>query len=169
MHGYGWRPSESRMSQVTGGDDVKRRWNIALWLGLLVVVAAAATYFPIIERFPSQGELPWATLLIFIVGLLLIARGLVRAFREPQTYRGKIAGSLVMVAGIGLVGFFAFGTLYLARQVPRSEGAPRVGQRAPEFTLRDKDDRAVTLADLIGAGNADHVNGVVLIFYRGYW
>jgi len=36
------------------------------------------------------------------------------------------------------------------------------GQLAPDFTLRDQNDKAVTLSAARGAK-------VVLVFYRGYW
>jgi peroxiredoxin len=47
--------------------------------------------------------------------------------------------------------------------LPASAAAPRVGQKAPDFTLPDQNGRTVALADLISD------NGVLLIFYRGYW
>ncbi|PYL38772.1 MAG: hypothetical protein DMF36_07130 [Verrucomicrobia bacterium] len=50
------------------------------------------------------------------------------------------------------------------RQVPPSTGAPRVGQKAPEFTLSDQDGRDVSLRDLRSKSKA-----VALIFYRGFW
>ena len=156
-------------SACAGPIEMKRRWNIPIWLGLLVVLGGAVTYFPLVDRFPAQGNLPWATLLIFGVGLLLIAGGLVYAFREPRTYRGRIAGSFAMVLGLAVVGMFLFGTFYFVRQLPPSSGAPRIGQKAPDFTLPDKEGRQVSLSELLSAGNPDHPNGVVLIFYRGYW
>jgi peroxiredoxin len=57
------------------------------------------------------------------------------------------------------------------RQLLPSEGAPRVGQKAPDFTLPDQDGTPVTLSKLLGpgAGGRDRVNGVALIFYRGFW
>jgi hypothetical protein len=48
--------------------------------------------------------------------------------------------------------------------VPPSTGAPRVGQKAPEFTLSDQDGKDVSLSDFIGRSKA-----VALIFYRGFW
>ena len=41
-------------------------------------------------------------------------------------------------------------------------GTPRVGQPAPDFTLRDQNGKAIRLAAARGAK-------VVLVFYRGYW
>jgi len=150
---------------------MKRRWNIEVWAGFLIVLSAIVTYVLVFVRFPSTRDVPWATLLIFGAGLALIVRGVRRAFREPQAYRGRIAGPILLGLGVALLAFFCFNIFYFLRQLPPSEGAPRVGQRAPDFTLPDKDGNSITLSKMLdpAAGGADRVNGVVLVFYRGYW
>lgn len=150
---------------------MKRRWNLSVWAGFVVVLSALFTYLPLFVRFPATRDFPWATLLIFGAGLALMARGLKRAYREPQLYRGKIAGSILMSLGVVLLAFFGLGTFYFARQLPPSRGAPQVGQKAPDFTLPDQEGNLVTLSKLLdpGAAGADKVNGVLLIFYRGFW
>ncbi len=145
---------------------MKRRWNVAVWGGFLVVLSALVTYMQIFIRFPATRDFPWATLLIFAAGLALLGRGLVRAYREPHLHRGRIAGTIFAALGIALFGSFAFTTFYGAKQLPASPGAPQVGQQAPDFTLPDQDGVPVTLSKLLADG-AD--GGVVLIFYRGYW
>jgi lysylphosphatidylglycerol synthetase-like protein (DUF2156 family) len=150
---------------------MKRRWNFAVWAGFLIVLAAFLTYVPVFARFPSTRDFPWANLLMFGVGLTLIALGLRRAYREPQLYRGKIAGPILLSLGVLALALFCFVTFYLARQLPPSTSAPRVGQKAPDFTLPDQDGNRVTLSKLLqsAAGGAGGTNGAVLIFYRGYW
>jgi hypothetical protein len=56
-----------------------------------------------------------------------------------------------MFAVLSLLGFafFAYGAFYLARQVPASTSAPRVGEKAPEFTSPDQNGKSVALADLL--------------------
>ena len=150
---------------------MERRWNLSVWVGFLLVLAAAFTYVPVFARFPATRDFPWATLLIFGAGLALIALGVRRAFREPELYRGKTAGSILMILGAAVFAFFCVGIFYFARQLPPSSGAPQVGQKAPDFTLPDKDGNPVTLSRLLDAGAAGpaRVNGVLLVFYRGYW
>jgi hypothetical protein len=63
-----------------------------------------------------------------------------------------------------LVAFFSYEILYVLRQVPASAGAPRVGQKAPDFLLLDQNGRPVGLRDLLSTSK-----GAVLIFYRGFW
>jgi peroxiredoxin len=53
---------------------------------------------------------------------------------------------------------------YVLLQVPPSTGAPRVGQKAPEFTLSDQDGKEVSIRDLLSGSKS-----VALIFYRGFW
>jgi len=150
---------------------MKRRWNVAAWVGFLVVLAAFLTYVPVFSRFPATRDFPWANLLMFGAGLVLLTLGLRRAYREPQLYRGKVAGAILLSLGVVVLAFFCFGYFYLMRQLPASTSAPRVGQQAPDFTLPDQDGNLVTLAELLRSapGGTGGANGAVLIFYRGYW
>ena len=90
--------------------------------------------------------------------------GLFRAFGRPQLYRGKIFGSIFTAIALFLFAFFGYEIFYVLRQVPLSSQAPRVGEKAPEFTLVDPNGRSVALADLLSGSKA-----VALIFYRGFW
>jgi len=148
-----------------------RRANLILWLGALVVLATPVAYLALFIRFPATRDFPWPTLLMFGIGLALIARGLIRAWREPSRYRGKIAGTILAGLSVALLALFCISIFYVARQLPSSEGAPRVGQQAPDFTLTDQDGRPVTLASLMNADadGAARASGVLLVFYRGYW
>ncbi len=147
---------------------MKRRWNVSIWAGFLIVVAALLTYLPVFVRIPLTRDFPWPTLLLFGAGLALIGVGLKRAYGEPGLYRGRIAGGILAVLAIGLVAFFCYGVFYAARQLPPSVGAPAVGQQAPDFTLPDKDGHLVTLSKLLDPG-AGKTHGAVLVFYRGFW
>jgi len=142
--------------------DMKRKWNWALWLGFVVAVGGLFSYQFFIQ-FPSTRDFPWASLLIFGAGAFLLLIGLFRAFGRPQLYRGKVFGSIFTAVTLLFFALFSYEMFYVLRQVPLSAQAPRVGERAPDFTLPDQSGKSVALADLLSP------NGAVLIFYRGHW
>jgi hypothetical protein len=144
---------------------MKRSWNVPIWIGFAVLVAGLFSY-PFLFRFPATRDFPWVSVASILVGGALIIRGLSRAFREPQRYRGRIGGSIAAVLAIGLTGFFLYATFVGARKVPASKGAPQVGSRAPDFTLPDQDGNPVTLSKVLAESKPA---AVVLIFYRGFW
>ncbi len=56
-----------------------------------------------------------------------------------------------------------------SRVLPPSEGAPQVGEIAPDFTLPDVHGNSVTLSEFIANREDNKPGWVLLIFYRGYW
>src|SRR5437016_9822296 len=141
---------------------MKRKWNWPIWLGFIVAVGGLFSY-EFFAQFPITRDFPWVNLLLFGIGAALLLFGLFRAFGRPQLYRGKIFGSILTAIAMFLFTFFAYEIFYVLKQVPLSAQAPRVGQRAPEFTLPDQNGKQVALSDLLSP------NGAVLIFYRGHW
>jgi hypothetical protein len=143
--------------------DMKRQWNLSLWIGFLFVLAGFLSY-TFFARFPATRDFPWANLILFCSGGVLLVVGLFRAFGNPRAYRGKIFGSILTLLSVLMIGLFSYVIFYELRQVPASTGAPRVGQTAPDFMLLDQNEQPVGLGDLLSGSK-----GVVLIFYRGFW
>jgi peptidoglycan/LPS O-acetylase OafA/YrhL len=141
---------------------MKRNWNWPLWIGFLLALAGLFSY-EFFVQFPITRDFPWANLLLFAAGGILLILGLARAFGRPQLYHGKIFGFAFALLSLLVFTFFAYELFYVVRQVPPSIGAPRVSEKAPEFTLPDQNGKPVALADLVSP------NGAVLIFYRGHW
>ena len=109
-------------------------------MGFLLVVAGFFSY-PFFILFPRTRDFPWANLLLFGTGGILLVLGLARAFGRPQVYRGKIFGPILGVLSLLAFALFGYGVFYELRQMPASSGAPRVREKAPEFTLPDQFDR----------------------------
>jgi hypothetical protein len=143
---------------------VQHRWNILIWAGFAVVLLALISYIPVFSLFPITRDFPWVNLLLFVVGIVLLAVGTRRAVREPTRYRGKVTGSILTALSIAMLGLFCFVIFVASKQIPGTESAIRVGQPAPDFTLTSAEGKPVTLSDLLKTNRA-----VALIFYRGYW
>ena len=124
-------------------DSLKRRWNILIWAGFAFVIAALVSYIPLFALFPVTRDVPWVNYLLFLVGGFLLAVGIMRAFRDPEHYRGKISGSILAGLSLVLFGFFVFGMAYATKQIPSSEGALRpVMQRRPLHSSMPQEDRS---------------------------
>ena len=159
---------------------MKRSWNAIVWVGLVVVLAGLVSYPLIFIRYAVTRDVPWASLLIMTLGLVLLAVGVARAFRRPDAYRGKIFGSILGVLAVAIAALFCYGVFIGTRLPVSSHGAPQVGQAAPDFTLPDSRNNPVNLSGMLGSSFApnggigpaisgDKTAAVVLIFYRGYW
>ncbi|HEY0160194.1 MAG TPA: hypothetical protein VGF28_23100 [Thermoanaerobaculia bacterium] len=136
---------------------MKRRFNWRLWGGLLLAVVAFFSYFTFFVRYPATRDVPWVSFLLFLGAVSLLVAGWRRAPR-------KIVASIVLALGLAVTGFFTFAVTLGSRQLPAADGAPGVGQKVPEFTLRDTANRNVALSQMLGQSN-----GVLLVFYRGFW
>jgi hypothetical protein len=149
-----------------GKIDMKQRWNWPIWVGFLLVLAGFFSY-TFFARFPVTRDFPWANLLPFCGGGILLVVGLFRAFGNPRAYRGKIFGSILTLLSVLMIGLFSYVIFYELRQVPASAGAPRVGQTAPDFMLPDQNGQLVGLGDLLSGPSGRRA--LALIFYRGFW
>jgi hypothetical protein len=146
-----------------GKIDMKRKWNWPIWVGFVVAVGGLFSY-EFFAQFPITRDFPWANLLLFAIGAALLMVGLFRALGRSQLYRGKIFGSILTAIALFVFAFFSYEIFYVLRQVPLSAQAPHVGEKAPDVTLLDQNEKSVALADLLTGSRA-----VVLIFYRGFW
>lgn len=149
---------------------VSRRRNGLVWLGFLVCLFAFLSYVPIFAKYPVTRDIPWVNLLLFAVGLIVLFVGWRRAISSPAVYRGKVSGAILGILSLVALIFFCFGTFYFSKQLPASTQAPRVGQKAPDFTLTDSTGAKVMLASLLAVPTSGRpAKGVLLVFYRGYW
>jgi MFS superfamily sulfate permease-like transporter len=136
---------------------MKRAWNWQLWVGLALAVVAFLSYFLFFARFAMTRDIPWASLVLFLIAGVLLISGWRRAPR-------KLLPSLVALVGLLIIGAFTFTVTIGTRNLPASARAPSVGQKAPQFALPDTNNRTVSLSGLLAESN-----GVLLVFYRGFW
>lgn len=162
-----------------------RQRNWAPWIGLLLAVAALLSNAGFFLGLPGQRAIPWLSVALAIAALVCAVIGVMRAFRQPQVYGGKISSSILGVVSLlicGLVGFASFHS----RDLPVATNAPQVGQKVPDFTLADTNGIQLSLDGLLGRApgslsqgspppiNSPYVSSVrpkavLLVFYRGYW
>ncbi|HEX9160192.1 MAG TPA: hypothetical protein VF980_00685 [Thermoanaerobaculia bacterium] len=138
-----------------------RRLNWPLWTGLALSVVAFISYFTFFVRFPVTRDVPWANFVLFAIAILLLVVGTRRAWLAGRRFRGLAIGILGLVVFV----FFALVVTVGTKMLPPAQGAPRVGQKAPDFTLLDTSGKQVALSQLL----ASSPRGVMLVFYRGYW
>lgn len=134
---------------------------------MLLAVLSNGLYFVAI---PGQRALPWISLVLSLLALVLVLVGLKQVFGQPQIYRGKAFASILSVVSLLL---FAFGAIafYGGRHIPTVAGAPGVGDKVPEFSLSDSQGKQISLSQLLSepVAGSSRPKGALLIFYRGYW
>lgn len=147
-----------------------QRSNWPVWAGVLFSLFAVVSYPFVFVRWPITRDFPWANLLLFGFAALFLFVGARRALAPDRRRRSKIAATLLITLSSLLLGLFVFSFFVVGRWLPAAQGAPRVGQKAPDFILADTDNKPVSLAELLSSPiNGKPAKGVLLIFYRGYW
>ena len=142
-----------------------------MWLGAFLLAAAILSNGLFFAKVPGQQVLPWLNLLLGAAAAAFCVMALQRSRNTPELRRGKAAGWTLSILSILLLAFSIL-SFIVARKLPSANGAPQVGQKAPDFTLRDTRGVPVTLAQLLSSpipGSAEKPKAVLLIFYRGYW
>ncbi len=139
-----------------------RRRNHLIWLGPIVTLVGALSYFMFFARFPALRDIPWLNLPLVWIGLLLSALGVWRAFRKGSPYRGRILGSIGALFSLALALLFNLYIFSLSYQMPEPTEATLSIGTAPDFTLTDQHQNPVSLSAFRG-------RKVVLTFYRGFW
>jgi hypothetical protein len=157
--------------QVT--DNVQRRRNTPLWVGSALLLLTVIITTPQIYALSlPQQALPWLGLVVPAAAVACFAVGLRRAFAQAQIYRGRVFGSI-----LGVVSLLLFaGSVWLfshSRDMPALTSAPKVGEKAPDFTLQNTSGQPVSLAQMlstpIDTASGKPPKAILLVFYRGYW
>ena len=147
-----------------------KRLNWPIWVGFLLSLIALLSYPFVFVNWPVTRDFPWANLLLFSIALVLLFVGMRRAFSPDRKRISKIAASVLATFSVLVLALFVFSFFIASRWLPRSTGAPMTGQKAPDFTLADTNNKQVSLGSLLSEPiNGKAAKGVLMIFYRGYW
>ena len=150
-------------SSAQTSEPKRASFNYFAWLGPLVTVIGAISYFAYFARFPDLRDFPWVNLPLVGFGAALSIVGLYRALRKPGY--GLLSKVFAGVAGffsVGLAVLFCFYIFDISYRMPDAMGVVEVNQLAPEFSLPDQNNQAVSLSDFRG-------KPLVITFYRGHW
>jgi len=148
-----------------------KAWNWRLWAGFALALLVAFGY-PL--TFPITPRVFWIGLALCLIALMLLVSGLRRAFGQPESYRGKVAGPLLTTASVLMFVLFGAMSYMMPKAYSVARNAPLVGTKAPDFALTDTHGNPVTLSQLLSATpssspGSETPRGVLLVFYRGYW
>jgi len=155
---------------------------------LLLAAAALLSNAGFFVAIPGQRAIAWLGVVLLLAAIVCAVIGILRAFRQPQVYRGKVSSSILGVLSLLICAFIAFVSIH-ARDLPAPTSAPQVGQKVPDFTLAETHGIQVSLDELLGRapgslsqGSPPPINStnspylssvrpkaVLLVFYRGYW
>jgi hypothetical protein len=157
-------------------DIVERRRNRAPWLAFLFTLIAIALNAWTFFTLKGTESAVWLSFAAGLCAVIFGLAGLGRAFGRSRIFGGKVPSVIFSVLALLVCGLMAF-LWFHARALPASAGAPRVGQKAPDFTLPDTQGNQVSLAQLLAGTNSGDAQkaatppakAVLLIFYRGYW
>ena len=134
-------------------ETITRQRNWAPWIALLLALSALLSNAGYFMGLPGQRALPWLSVALAIAALGCAAVGIMRAFRKPQVYGGKVSSPILGVLSLLICGLVAIAAV-TSRALPSSAAAPQVGQKVPDFTLADTNGNKVSLDQLLGKADA---------------
>ena len=147
-----------------------KKINWPLWLGFILSIFAFLSYPFIFANWATTRDFPWVNIPLFILALVLLFFGVRRAFAPGRRLVSKIVAPTITLISLLVLALFIFTSFIVSRWLPASANAPQVNQKAPEFTLKDTGNKAVSLTALLTEPiNNKRPRGVLLVFYRGYW
>jgi hypothetical protein len=185
------------MPELTDQQPSPRQRNWAPWIAVLLALAAILSNAGFFVALPGQRALAWLGVVLAIAAIVCAVIGVMRAFRQPQIYGGKVSSAILGIVSLLICGLVAV-TSIGSRAMPAATNAPQVGQKVPDFTLADTTGNKVSLNQLLGKADlpvsasasntaaqttpgglspttaiytntATPTKAVLLVFYRGYW
>ena len=144
------------------------RNSSTFWIGLLATLLGVASNLLYWLPIPVV-IIPWINLALPLIGLVLVIVGLLRLWPGAKAWL-KILGVAFGLLSTAVFALSIWGHIH-SRNIPPSPGAPRIGQKVPDFTLTDSSGQPVSLSQLLTTplNHSVRPKAVLLVFYRGYW
>ncbi|MFN0140880.1 MAG: hypothetical protein ACKVQW_12445 [Pyrinomonadaceae bacterium] len=139
-------------------------FNWQIIVGFLLSLFAFASVPLIFSQYSVSTDFRLLGVGLFAVAAVFVFVGLRRGFAVGRGKFSKIAAAALALVSGAVFGLFVFLAFFMATSLPKSTGAPQVGQKAHDFTLADTTGNQVSLN-----GSLVDKKGVLLVFYRGYW
>lgn len=137
-------------------------WQIVL--GFLLSLFAFASVPMVFSQWSVSTDYRWLSVGLFAIAAILVVVGVRRAFSVGRGKISKITAAILTLLSGAVFGLFVFLAFFMSTWLPKSAGAPQVGQKAPDFILTDTSGKQVSLGETLSKQK-----GVLLVFYRGYW
>jgi len=134
----------------------------AIWLGPVITLIGAVSYFLYFVQFPTLRDTALLNLPLVFFGLVLAGYGGWQLGRLRGRWLVKVLAAIGFLASLAIAGLFSFYLFVFSYQLPTATGTPTVGVLAPDFALPDQHGEPVRRADFRG-------KKLVLVFYRGHW
>ena len=150
---------------TTGTDSQTRKpaVNLLAWLGPIVTLVGAISYFLFFVQFAALRDFPWLNLPLVALGGIISFFGLWRVFSNAEyKFISKGFATLGFLFSLALGALFYFYIFDISYRMPSVEGVSQVAEVAPDFSLLDQNNKVVQLSDFRG-------KKLVVAFYRGHW
>lgn len=147
-----WKPGDARADALTG-------WCVATAIAALGFMV----YLPLgsLPKLAGFSEDPWMLTTAMAICGVASVHG---AWRRRKAVETVIRRTLFFGAFLALMGNlnYAHYVYYYSHTVPGAQNAPKVGERAPEFTVPDPSGGSWSLEAFRGTP-------FLLVFYRAHW
>ena len=128
------------------------------WLGALVSLVAAGSYFLLAVRWPDLRDSGHLNVALGAAGAVIAVASAVRAGRQRRRRKGIVPAALA----VSFAALLATYVYWLSYRLPPADRVVAAGSRAPDFELPDPSGKLWSLAGLRG-------RKVLLVFFRGHW
>ena len=147
--------------------------ELANLVGVLAGGGGGSRLLPVFCKVSSHEKRAVGELVDVRRGRMAVVGGSAQGFRESTSVPRKDRWPDPCGAEFGGRGSFRVCNVVCFAPIAVAAGAPRVGDKAPEFMLADTSGKMVALSTLLSEPmpgmEGGKPRGVLLVFYRGYW